>query len=484
MLGSFFRRKQFQNMYTVVRRTFSSDDFMDPYFTSKKFTELDIKPNLKQALQNQGYKYLTEIQALSMDAILKGKNSLLLSETGSGKTLCYVVPIINQIYKRLAQPENKNPMRGALILAPTKELCSQIYATFRKLDQEHIIRITRTGSIMHIAPVVHLLDQRIDPDQLREISQQNMVNALTWSEWDVVVSTPVKLDNLFSMKDKKDPYDVNPKTVVLDEYDLLLGEENIAKATTNILRRFAGVHKSHFGETNKERQFILCGATSPRKVGGINIQDEVKNWFVDLQVFKSEDFHKFSERIDCESVDVPDGILPEKEVAMLAKVIQSSTANKIIVFCNSMQRVQLVHEYLTRKGEMCLPYFASMPEEERMNVLSKFNSPEFNYRILAATDLASRGIDFVGVEHVIQFDFGTNITAIMHRAGRTARIGKKGRFTSFIRPKDELLYSRFQEILKGKLDIEAVFSHKRSLNKKEKKIAQRKEAEEEEESEI
>ena len=145
-----------------------------------------------------------------------------------------------------------------------------------------------------------------------------------------------------------------------------------------------------------------------------------------------------------------------------------------------MQRVQQVTDHLKLRGIEAAGYFANMPDEERMKTIFVFNAPQSEIKVLVATDLASRGIDFADVDLVVQFDFGSNITAIMHRVGRTGRCGKKGRFTSFYRKKDDLLFSKFMELIKGKINIEEVYSHKRSLNKKEKKSG----VEKEEDSEI
>eukprot|EP01017_Pseudomicrothorax_dubius_P046033 TRINITY_DN8053_c0_g1_i1.p1 TRINITY_DN8053_c0_g1~~TRINITY_DN8053_c0_g1_i1.p1 ORF type:complete len:133 (-),score=26.36 TRINITY_DN8053_c0_g1_i1:101-499(-) len=109
-----------------------------------------------------------------------------------------------------------------------------------------------------------------------------------------------------------------------------------------------------------------------------------------------------------------------------------------------------------------------MSAEERIDVFAQFEA-EANLRILVATDLAGRGLDFRNVGHVIQFDFATHMTPLLHRIGRTARVGRSGRVTSFVRPGQDLLPPLFDEIFENKLRFDPHFSHKRSLRKKQQR---------------
>ena len=86
---------------------------------------------------------------------------------------------------------------------------------------------------------------------------------------------------------------------------------------------------------------------------------------------------------------------------------------------------------------------------------------------MVATDLASRGLDFVGVDHVIMFDFSLDALSFMHRVGRTGRMGREGKVTLLIREKDMFLYSKIKEVIDSKSNLENVFSRKRSLSKTE-----------------
>ncbi len=87
--------------------------------------------------------------------ILEGRSAVISSDTGSGKTFCYLIPIMHQLLAEKQQElEAKNLPRGAIILTPTKELCAQVYRTIRLIDKAQKLRVTRTGSLAHIAPIV------------------------------------------------------------------------------------------------------------------------------------------------------------------------------------------------------------------------------------------------------------------------------------------------------------------------------------------
>jgi len=449
----------------VPGSSFSTTANNNDYLTSQKFADLNLTTYLKQALQQKNFEYLTPVQKLALPKLLQGANALVQGDPGSGKSLCYILPILNAL---LSPSSSSSKIKGALVLAPTKELCTQIYSFFRALDPENKINITRLGSLTHFAPVVPHLDQKNSEEFLRDISFQNVVNTVSWQELDILVTTPGQLEDIMAVKDKKDPYNLNPKFVVVDEYDILLGEETLGKSTRTILRRFAGLHRSIFADINKQRQFILCGSTTARKTSSsITIEDELSETFKDFEVIQSERFYKFPKTIRYDYVDVHRGSPFEWELSMLRDVLQTSSAQKVVIFCNSGERVRQVYEYLTDIGEKTSTFYGNMPTEERIHVLAKFKRE--NLRVLVVSELASRGIDFEGVDHVIQFDYALSLSSVLHRAGRTGRCGKSGVFTSFVRDKDQPLVTRVKNAIQNDESLEASSSSgvKRNMRRKD-----------------
>ena len=131
-------------------------------FFSSTFDSLKLHSYLQSSLQSLNYSQLTTIQSKSLPLLLNKSNCLLLSETGTGKTLCYLLPIIQQILAEKDSPSNEassiiNKRRGAIILTPSKELCVQIYSEARRLDKENRINFFRAGPLTYKSPVVKFL---------------------------------------------------------------------------------------------------------------------------------------------------------------------------------------------------------------------------------------------------------------------------------------------------------------------------------------
>jgi len=440
------------------------------FTTTEKFADLQLSAYLKQTLSQKSIEYLTPAQKLALPKLLQGGNALLQAESGSCKSLCYLLPILNSLLsKNKSSSSASSKIKGALILAPTKELCTQIYAFFRALDPENKINITRLGSLTHFAPVVPHLDQKNSEEFLRDISFQNVVNTVSWGEIDILVTTPGQLEDIMAVKDKKDPYNLNPKIVVVDEYDILLGEETLGKSTRSILRRFAGVYKSIFADVNRQRQFILCGSSSVRRSNSsITVEEELRDTFQDFEILQSERFGKLPQNLKYEYVDVYRGSPAEWELMTLKDTVEQSSAKQILIFCNSGDRVRQVYDYLTKAGISTSTFYGNMPTEERIHVLAKFKRE--NVRVLVASELASRGINFETVDHVIQFDFGLSASSVLHRAGRTGRCGTSGVFTSFVRDKDSALVSRVKTAVANDESLEGTPSGiKRNMRRKETK---------------
>jgi superfamily II DNA/RNA helicase len=150
--------KKFKNFRTL--------SFSNPKFFSTTFDSLKLHDYLRSSLKNLGYETLTTIQNKSLPLLLEKSNCLLLSETGTGKTLCYLLPIIEEILaekERIPNPPSEDHhgflkgRRGAIILTPSKELCVQIYAEARKLDKENKINVMRAGPLSYKSPIVKFL---------------------------------------------------------------------------------------------------------------------------------------------------------------------------------------------------------------------------------------------------------------------------------------------------------------------------------------
>lgn len=135
--------------------------FQRQFSGSSHFKTLKINEYLKKSIETLGYTSMTTIQNKALPLLIEKNNCLLLSETGTGKTLCYLIPILNEILnekeKDPSTEENilkVNKRKGAIILSPSKELCVQIYSVARKLDKENHVNIMRAGPLCYKSPLV------------------------------------------------------------------------------------------------------------------------------------------------------------------------------------------------------------------------------------------------------------------------------------------------------------------------------------------
>lgn len=151
------------------------------------------------------------------------------------------------------------------------------------------------------------------------MSEQNLVNTVNWRKLDVLVGSPTQLDNIIKAKNRTDAYDLNPKYLVIDEFDQIMNDSNQFEALKYILRQFAGTQKSHLSDYNKERTVVLsCASLLPRFMKQ-DTEDLIKDWFPGIKVVKSENYLKVSEKIEheyygVEEVDDADQFLLTKQL--------------------------------------------------------------------------------------------------------------------------------------------------------------------------
>lgn len=425
------------------------------YFTQKKFEDLNLNKKLIKSLRDCNYQYLTPCQEISLPVVIEGNNAAILAETGSGKTLVYTTPIVNNFYNN-ADKQGKT-RRGAIILTPNKELCSQVYALIRSLEPTYAMRVTRLGQLTSIVDDAN----NRSPDIFLH---QNIVSALNWNHFDVVISTPTQLANELAIKSSQELSEIKPKTLVIDEMDLLLGDVNIAKATQKILKMLKGDRKGV--QSEDPLQYILAGASFPRKLAN-NASDQVlKTWFGNLAILETRKLHKLSDSLSHEMIRLSSEETLETRLEMLSYLLAKKGTKKNIVFCNGGEFIDPITKFLEEKKFTVFPLHAKMRSEDRIASIAQFRKEEQG--ILVTTDLASRGIDILDVEMIVQFDFAKDATTLLHRLGRVARVGQKGLAVSFVQPTDEFLAGEFLRVQETSGNLSEIFSRKRSLRKRHK----------------
>ncbi|KAL3619789.1 DEAD-box ATP-dependent RNA helicase 39 [Castilleja foliolosa] len=374
---------------------------------SSSFDELGLSEEVMGALGEMGITVPTEIQSIGIPAVLNGKSVVLGSHTGSGKTLAYLLPLV-QLLRRdealhgvLMKPRRPR----AVVLCPTRELCEQS------------TMLSGGG--------------RLRP-------QEDSLN----SPLDMVVGTPGRV--LQHIEEGNLVYG-DIRYLVLDEADTMFDH-----GFGPDIRKFLGPLRSRASKPDGLAfQTVLVTATMTKGVQ--NLVDEEFQGIIHL---RTSTLHK---RIASARHDFIKLSGSENKMEALLQVLEPSLAkgNRVMVFCNTLNSSRAVDHFLTENQISTVNYHGEVPAEQRIENLEKFKSNDGDCPTLVCTDLAARGLD-LDVDHVIMFDFPMNSIDYLHRTGRTARMGAKGKVTSLIARKDSMLAARIEEAIAKNESLESV----------------------------
>ena len=339
---------------------------------------LPVSPALRLTMKELGFLKLTPIQARSIPSLVEGKDLIGQSKTGSGKTLAYTIPILEKM---------DLSFRGvqALVLCPTRELCSQVAREVRKLGRRVSglnVLVLSGGSPVFL-----------------------QVNALNQGA-QVVVGTPGRILDLLN----RGSLDLSRAfSVVLDEADRML-DMGFQDDVERILSALP-----------KKRQMVFFSATFPDSIHAMS-----RNYQEDpVKVMVEEDSSSVPE-IRQEFYEV----FPEKKLELFYSLLQQNSCESTIVFCNQKRTVMELTRFLAEKNLSVAGLQGDLEQRDRDRVLAKFRNR--STRILVATDVAARGLDIEDLDWVVNFDFPLSPENYVHRMGRTGRAGKKGVATSLV----------------------------------------------------
>ena len=342
----------------------------------KQFDDLGLAEKLLRALSAEGYTTPTPIQAEVVPAMLSGEDILAIAQTGTGKTASFVLPLLDRINRRPGQLVARSCK--ALILAPTRELASQINDSIRAYG-----RFVRHSTAVIVGGV------KPGP-QIRTMARGV----------DIIVATPGRLlDHMGSGAIKLDDTD----TVILDEADQML-DLGFIPAIRRILN-----------EVPKRRQTVLLSATMPKPIR--RLADEFLSTPMEISVAPAA---KPIEQINQKAVHV-DG--PAKRQA-LVDILAGYGVERAIVFTRTKRGADKVNLHLQKAGLTADSIHGNKSQGQRQRALAAFRSGKV--KVLVATDIAARGIDVDDVSHVVNFELPDVPEAYVHRIGRTARAGKSG----------------------------------------------------------
>lgn len=357
-----------------------------PSFKDMKFP----KPILR-VLEDRGIKKPTPIQMQGLPAILSGRDMIGIAFTGSGKTIVFSLPMIMAaLQEEVRMPVERGEGPIGLVLCPSRELARQTldgiqgFTEALKNDGYPEIR-----SMLCIGGV----DMKSQTDMVRN------------SGVHLVVATPGRLKDLLSKRRMN--LDIC-RFLALDEADRMvdLGFEDEIR---DIMSFFKG-----------QRQIVMFSATMPSKIKAF--AESALNDPVEVNVG----------RAGATNLDILQEVEYVKEEAKLPAILEAlqKTAPPVLIFAENKKDVDAIHEFLLVKGVEAVATHGGKDQEERSWAVDEFKSGRKD--VLIATDVASKGLDFPGVQHVINYDMPDEIENYVHRIGRTGRRGQTGVATTFI----------------------------------------------------
>lgn len=362
-----------------------------------KFKSLPLKNEIKRALSELGFKEPLEVQSRVLPVLLDNKDVVIKSQTGSGKTAAFSIPICESVIVDELYPQ-------AIIIAPTRELALQI-----KDDIHNIGRYRGIDTMVAFGKTL-IKDNR---DRLSKYPH-------------IVVATPGRLKDLLDRKFLK-THDL--KYLVLDEADELmnLGFEEQLHDILNMLP--------------KEKVTCLCSATMPESIEHI-ITDDMTDP-VRIETVPEVDIHKKVEQIYYE-------VEEHKKLDFLKKMLEYEKPTKCIIFANTQNKVESIFKIMQKWNNETGTLHGGMEQEDRMKAISLFKRGKLRY--LIATDLASRGLHVRNLSHVINFNIPFEYENYVHRIGRTGRVRETGIAINLCSYKESEKISELEEFLGYKLD--------------------------------
>ncbi len=347
------------------------------------FKDFGINEDILKVLKYNGITTPTPVQEESIPFIKNGKDVIAEAQTGTGKTLAFLLPMF----------ENINPLSDAvqgLILTPTRELAIQITEEANKLKQGKDINILAAYGGKDIGSQLKKLNKGIH----------------------LIIATPGRLlDHL-----ERGTINLSKlKTFVLDEADqmLLMGFKNEVE---NIIKH-----------TGKGRQTLCFSATmdsSVKKLAYRYMNDPVV-----VTVKKKEEVTL--ENIKQFVVETTD----RRKQDALCTVLAEDNPFMAIIFCRTKRRADELEMGLAKRGIKCEKIHSDIPQPKRERIMKAFRNADIQF--LIATDVAARGLDISGVSHIYNYDIPETVESYIHRIGRTGRAGEEGYTCAFIDPKNE-----------------------------------------------
>lgn len=337
----------------------------------KSFNGLNLSTKTIESLKKLGYSAPSKIQERVIPKILKGSNIVAQSETGSGKTHAFLIPIIDKL-------NTKQDLLKVIIFCPTRELATQTWKfaqEFSKFDNNLRVQLLTSGN-----------------DRERSMKKLNQ-------NPQIIIGTPGRIKDAYNYK-KIDVSHVSQ--IVMDEADMLLDMGYLEDVNETI-------------STCKNPQIMVFSAT---------LKDNLK---YQLSKFIASNNEEIINDDAQTSTTVSHFAINIKHMDLTISTemfLKAKNPYSIIVFCSKIDMVKTIYDYLRKKNYSVGALYGELSSRERKTMLRRFKSGEF--QVLVSSDLGARGIDIEGVSEILNVDLPKEIEYYFHRAGRTGRFGKNG----------------------------------------------------------
>jgi ATP-dependent RNA helicase DeaD len=375
-----------------------STDYRKQGFYLDKFLKLGVTEKLAETLKMHGITEPTPIQEKAIPLLLEGKDIIAQSQTGTGKTFAFVLPILEKL-------DPANPNIQALIVTPTRELALQITNEIQKMI-EHIEGIN----------ILAVYGGQDVESQLKKLKKNIHI----------VIGTPGRLlDHI-----RRETVDFSKAAfLVLDEADQML-HIGFLDEVEEIIK-----------QTPKTRQTLLFSATMP---------DEIRK-LAKRHMYKPEN-------IQIEKTQAPLANIKQIAISTFDRAKQNDLIESLrmyqpflgVIFCRTKRRVSKLNDVLKANHFNCDELHGDLSQAKREQVMKKFREAKIQY--LIATDVAARGLDVEGVTHVFNYDMPLDTESYIHRIGRTGRAGNDGLAVTFYSAKDKPLLDMIESDLNLKIE--------------------------------
>lgn len=381
---------------------------------SQTFTSFALHDSLNQALANLGFTTPTPVQQQAVPAALEGKDLLVSSQTGSGKTVAFLLPTLNNLAENNVFVPFKERMKAitrprVLVLCPTRELAQQVSKDAIALVRH--MKGVRVAAIMGGMPF---------GKQIQELKGSQVVVATPGRLLDLVSRRQIKLDNV--------------EALIVDEADRMLdlGFSEDLEAISDL--------------ADKREQTLMFSATFADRI--IALAERMMN---DPERIAIETGHTTNTDIT-QTLHWTDGFEHKKK--LLSHWLSDESLDQAVVFASTQEDTDLLAEELSEAGHSVVALHGAMPQSVRNRRLKSIRDGKA--RILVATDVAARGLDVPTISHVINFGLPMKHEDYVHRVGRTGRAGRTGQAITLATYRERGKVRALEDYLKARLDVSEI----------------------------